>query len=141
MFQQIAPRIKVCPFSITWFLQEETPQAKSHSFDEAEFLIGAQLKKRAYIGQPFLDGIVTAGTAVRVWSQGPEAIAVYVPVAIFSGEKSPLYDSDMTDEQFHQFLNELASDVGYDLNQSRVEVRCNGEAWALQDSRRDNKAA
>jgi len=125
----IAPK-----FSVTVGLQEGYGlNAKQHSADEVVGFIEAHLKKCAAESRPFLTGMVVTGQVVYAWSEGPgKAGSGHEPAAVFSGEKSPLYNSEMSEEDAEKFLNGLASELGSVLGQTRVYVVYNSNMWILQ---------
>lgn len=125
----IAPR-----FAITCGLQEGYGQnAKLHTVDEVVGLVLDYLKDCAASGKSYLTGSVTTGTVVYAWPEGEgKAGGGHEPQATYSGEKNPLYNSSVTDEQVTEFLNGLASVLGTALGQVRIYVTYNGDMWILQ---------
>jgi hypothetical protein len=121
-------------FAITCGLQEGYgPDAKSHLANEVVSLVEAHLKECAASGRPYLTGSVTTGTVVYAWPEGEgKAGGGHEPQATYGGEKNPLYNSSVTDEQVAEFLNGLASVLGSALGQTRVYVAYNGDMWILQ---------
>ncbi len=121
-------------FDITCGLQEGYgPNAKLHSADEVVSLVEAYLKECAASGRPYLTGSVTAGAVVYAWPEGEgKAGGGHEPQATYGGEKNPLYNASVTDEQVTGFLNGLASVLGAALGQTRVYVAYNGDMWILQ---------
>ena len=121
-------------FAITCGLQEGYgPTAELHAVDEVVNLVEAYLKECAASGRPFLTGSVTTGHVVYAWSEGEgKSGGGHEPQATFSGDKNPLYNSSVTDEQVAEFLNGLASCLGAALGQTRVYVAYNGDLWILQ---------
>ena len=91
------------------------------------------MKECAASGRPYLTGSVTTGTVVYAWPEGEgKAGGGHEPQATYGGEKNPLYNSSVTDEQVAEFLNGLASVLGSALGQTRVYVAYNGDMWILQ---------
>jgi hypothetical protein len=110
------------------------PNAKLHTADEVVKLVEAHLKKCAASGLlPYLTGSVTTGEVVYAWPEGDgKAGSGHESQATYGGEKNPLYNSSLTDEQIVQFLSELASELGEALGQTRVYVAYNGGMRILQ---------
>ncbi len=125
----IAPR-----FAITVGLQEGYgPNAKLHTSDEVIGLVLEYLKGCAATGKPYLTGSVTTGTVVYAWPEGGgKAGGGYEQQVTYSGEKNPLYNVAMTNEEVTNFLNGLASTLGSALGQTRVYVAYDGDMWILQ---------
>ncbi len=121
-------------FSITCGLQEGYgPDVKSHKADEVVSLVEAYLEECAASGRPYLTGSVTTGTVVYAWPEGEgKSGSRHEPQATYGGEKNPLYNSSVTDEQVAEFLNGLASVLGAALGQTRMYVAFNGDMWILQ---------
>ncbi len=121
-------------FAITCGLQEGYgPDAKLHTADEVVSLVETHLKECAASGRPYLTGFVTTGTIVYAWPGGEgKAGGGHEPQATYGGEKNPLYNSSVTDEQVAEFLNGLASVLGAALGQTRVYVAYDGDMWILQ---------
>ncbi len=121
-------------FAITCGLAEGYgPETKTHSGEEAvEVILGWQ-KHNAAAGQAFLTGTVSTGEVVYAWQ---ESLGVagggHEPAAIFSGEVSPLYNADTTDENVEFMLEELAGRLGNALGQTRVYVAYGDKIWILQ---------
>ncbi len=120
-------------FAITCGLQEGYgSDAKTHAVDEVVHIVEAYLKACACDGGTFLTGSVTTGTVVYAWPEGESAGGDHEPQATYSGEKNPLYNSTMSDEDVNEFLNGLASVLGLALGQTRVYVAYKGDMWILQ---------
>lgn len=121
-------------FAITCGLQEGYgPDAKLHTTDEVVNLVEAHLKECAASNKIYLTGSITTGTIVYAWPEGEgKSGGGHEPQVTYSGEKNPLYNSSVTDEQVAEFLNGLASVLGAALGQIRVYVAYNGDMWILQ---------
>lgn len=122
-------------FSVTFGLKEGYGEfAKTHAVSEVVELIEAHLKKCAANSKPYLTGIVSTGELVYAWPEGEgKAGSAHESSVIYSGNKSPLYNSNFSDEDIETFLNALASEVGEALGQTRVYVAYNGVLWILED--------
>ena len=125
----IAPR-----FSITCGLQEGYgSDAKLHTVDEVIELVLKHLKDCAASGKPYLTGSVTTGEVVYAWPEGEgKAGGGHEPQATYSGEKNPLYNEAMTDEEVINFLSCLAEVFGSALGQTRVYIIYDGDMWIIQ---------
>ena len=121
-------------FQITVGLAEGYgPTAKTHAPAEVVELVLGHLKTRAADGRPYLTGTVSAGEVVYAWPEGPgKSGGGREPNATYSGEVSPLYNKDLGDEQVVEILNDLASELGSALGQTRVYVAFGHETWVLQ---------
>ncbi len=121
-------------FAITVGLQEcYGDDATVHTVEEVVPFIENHLKAAAAAGRQFLTGSVTAGTVVYAWPEGPgNAGGGNEPQAAFVGEVSPLYNADLSDEEVEVILNDLASELGSALGQTRVYVAYRDELWILQ---------
>jgi len=86
------------------------------------------MHRRAEAKQPFLTGTVTKGDVVYAWPGG----SGNEPVAQFSGEVSPLYNSTLTNAEAKVLLDELAAELGTALEQVRVYVAYCDETWIIQ---------
>lgn len=88
---------------------------------------------RAASGKPFLTGTVTPGEVVYAWPEGDgKAGGGSEPNAVFQGEVTPLYGSNIADEEVEAMLYDLAAYFGEKLGQTRVYVRYRGEVWIIQ---------
>jgi hypothetical protein len=121
-------------FSIICGLREGYGEGKKlHSQDEAVEIALVWMKEKAATGKPFLTGTFSSGQVVYAWPEGEgKAGGGTEPVAVFSGEVSPLYNAGMTDPEVVQLLNELAGRLGNALGQTRVYVAYRDEIWILQ---------
>jgi len=121
-------------FVITFGLQEGYgDEACLHTADEVVALIERHLKDKAAAGQQYLTGTVTEGQVVYAWPEGPgKAGGGHEPQAAYTGEVSSLYNGDLTDAEVEVILNDLASEVGSALGQTRVYVAYQGDIWILQ---------
>ena len=127
---------EVRAFALTVGLQEGYGDGENvivHSVEEAVTLLESYLKQKAAKGEPFLTGIVSEGTVVYAWPEGPgKSGSGHEPQIVFSGEVTPLYLSDLSDGEVEEFLNGLASFLGEKLNQTRVYVKYRSETWIIQ---------
>lgn len=120
-------------FAITVGLAEGYGPTATHSTDEVVELILGHLKAKAAEGRSYLTGTVSAGQVVYAWPEGPgKSGGGREPNATYSGEVSPLYNKDLGDEQVAEILNDLASELGSALGQTRVYVAFGHETWVLQ---------
>ncbi len=121
-------------FVVTFGLQEGYgDKARLHTVDEVVALIERHLKKRAAAGEPYLTGTVTEGQVVYAWPEDDGKVGVgHEPQATYAGEVSPLYNADLSDEEVEVILNDLASEIGVALGQTRVYVAYRGDIWILQ---------
>lgn len=121
-------------FKITIGLSEGYgSSAKTHSADEVISLIENYLKKKAANQEPFLTGSIATGTVVYAWPEGKgQAGGGHEPNIIYSGEVSPLYNKDLSDESVGKILNDIAGHIGGQLGQTRVYVAFRNETWVLQ---------
>ena len=109
------------------------PEAKIHTADEAVSLVENHLKAKAAQGLSYLTGSVTTGTVVYAWPEGPgKSGGGHEPQATYSGEVSPLYNAELTDEEVEEILNDLASELGSAFGQTRIYVAYRDEIWILQ---------
>jgi len=127
-------RGKAPAFTVTFGLQEGYgDSSKIHTVDEVVTLIESFLKKCAAAGRSFLTGSVTAGTVVYAWPEGEgKAGGGHEPQASFIGNQNPLYNSNMSQAEIEDFLNDLAAEVGVALGQTRVYISFAGDLWILQ---------
>lgn len=127
-------RGKAPVFSVTFGLQEGYgDNAKTHTVEEVISLVENFLKARAATGRPFLTGLITTGTVVYAWPEGQgKAGSGHESQASFTGNQNPLYNANMSQVEVESFLNDLASEVGTALGQTRVYVSFDGELWILQ---------
>lgn len=120
-------------FCVGFGLQEGYGNARLHSKDEVVDLIESHLKMRAAGGQSYLTGTVTEGQVVYAWPEGPgQAGGGNESQALYSGEVSPLYNAGLSDEEAEVILNDLASEIGSALGQTRVYIAYRDETWILQ---------
>jgi len=121
-------------FTVTFGLQEGYGDAaRLHTVDEVVTLIESHLKDKAAAGQQYLTGTVTKGQVVYAWpEEGGKAGGGHEAQAAYSGEVSPLYNADLSDEEVEVILNDLASEIGAALGQTRVYVAYRGDIWILQ---------
>lgn len=107
-----------------------------HSVEQAIKVVQDWMKSRAAACHPFLTGMVSPGQEVYAWPKGPGAAgAASEPIIRFSGEVSILYNSELTDEEVGQLLDEVAGRLGATLGQTQVYVAYRDQAWVLQDER------
>jgi hypothetical protein len=125
---------KAPSFAITVGLREGyESSSKTHTIGRVIFLMESFLKSCAAERRPFLTGVVTTGEVVYAWPlETGGALSSHEPVAIFSGEKNPLYNSAMSDHQAVEWLLNLASHLGEELGQTRVYVVYDGHMRILQ---------
>jgi hypothetical protein len=124
---EAAPR-----FTVTVGLQEGYgDNGRIHEPGEAAALIADFLKGKAVAGEPFLTGSVSANHVVYAWG-GDEPGCGSEPQIEYSGNKNPLYNSQMSDEDIWEFLDELAAHLGAALGQTRVYVEYDGALEVLQ---------
>lgn len=122
-------------FAVTIGLREGYgPTAVTHTLKEVVQTVLEHLKARASGGQSYLTGTVTSGEVVYAWPEGEgKAGGGHEPVAVYSGEVSPLYNTSTTDEEAKQILTDLASTVGSAMGQTRVYVAYRDEMFVLQE--------
>ncbi len=127
-------RGKAPVFAVTFGLQEGYgDSSKTHTAEEVVELIEAFLKKCAAAGRSFLTGSVTTGAVVYAWPEGQgKAGSGHESQASFTGNQNPIYNANMSQVEVESFLNDLASEVGTALGQTRVYVSFNNELWILQ---------
>jgi hypothetical protein len=120
-------------FSITVGLREGYgPSAEVHDVGEVVVRVEKYLRDCSLVSRSFLTGLVTAGTVVYAWP-GLKGGSANEPVAVYSGEVNPLYNSSMCREDIEKFLNGLAEVLGVYLKQTRVYVAFDGDMWILQE--------
>lgn len=129
-----APSILRRSFSITCGLQEGYgPSGKLHTVEEGIQAAMAWMKSKAAASKSFLTGTFGTGEVVYAWSEGPgKAGGGHEPVLEFHGEVSPIYSADLTDEEAKNLLQELASELGSAMSQTRVYLSYREEAWIIQ---------
>lgn len=109
------------------------PKGKVHDEFEVVEAAFAWMKARAAEGKPYLTGTVSVGTVVYAWPDGPGKAGGGSKSSVeFSGEVSPLYNTDLSDGEVVELLNELASILGVELGQNRIYVAYCDEVWILQ---------
>ena len=121
-------------FSVAFGLQEGYAQgARVHSFEEATMALKEWMVRRAASGKDFLTGTLSAGEVVYAWPDGPgKAGSGSEPCAVFAGEVSVLYAAHLSDQVAEEILDDLASEVGRALGQTRVYVSYLDMTWVLQ---------
>ncbi|MDD5760832.1 MAG: hypothetical protein PHF45_02180 [Candidatus Pacebacteria bacterium] len=121
-------------FSITVSLQEGYGESGVvHPIEEAIKSSMEWMKARASQGLPFITGTFVLGQVVYAWPEGyGKAGGGSEPEIIFQGEISPLYLGNLSDEEAKLLLNNLASELGVALGQTRVYVSYRDETWVLQ---------
>jgi len=121
-------------FAVTVGLAEGYgPTAKTHTLEEVVSLVETYLKNKAASGESYLTGTITTGAVVYAWPEGPgKAGSGHEPNAIYSGEVSSLYNKDLGDDKVAEILNDLASELGSALGQTRIYVVYRDETWVLQ---------
>jgi hypothetical protein len=101
--------------------------------EEAILALKEWMVRRAASGVDFLTGTVSAGQVVYAWPEGPgKAGSGDEPCAVFAGEVSVLYGTHLTEQAVEEILDDLASEVGRALGQTRVYVSYRDMAWVLQ---------
>ena len=105
----------------------------THTVAEVVKIIERYLRECGVAGRPYLTGSVTTGMAVyaRV-GDGGMASSGHEPEVVYSGEKNPLYNPSMTDEQVSEFLFGLGSFLGAALGQTKVHLAYKDYKWGLQ---------
>ncbi len=122
-------------FSITLRLKEGYEDLGSiHTTRAVSDAAKSWMQERAARRQPFLSGILQEGDILYAHpiARPPYGSAGEEPVVEFKGLVSPLYNSDLTDEEVMALLNELASLLGNVAGQTRVYVTFQDSCWVLQ---------
>ena len=116
-------------FSINGGLQEGYgPTGKVHDLSEVVATHHAWQKANGLI----LGGLVSANTVTYGWPQNGEIHSASEPGWKFEGGKNVLYEMDVSDEQFLDRLQSLASALAEALGQTRVYMHYAGEDFILQ---------
>ena len=89
------------------------------------------MRERAAGGAPFLSGMFTRGEVLYADSGG-DAASHREPVAIFTGEVLPQYAGDLDDGTVRELLDELATEMGRNLEQEEVHIAYRDRTWTLK---------
>lgn len=107
--------------------------SRNFTMDDAKASIHGWMQSRIEAGLPFLTGHLMAGQVVYAWPNGDGTSGKGdEPGGLFVGEVSVLYDADATDEEVVARLDELATAIGADLEQTRVYVAYGDKTWVLE---------
>ncbi len=102
-----------------------------YDLEEAVGTAHQWMRERAARGEPFLSGMFTPGEVLYADSAG-EAASHREPVAIFAGEILPQYARDIDDRTVGQLLDELAVEMGRNLEQEEVHIAYGDRTWTLK---------
>lgn len=122
------------PFCLTFGLQQGYG-GEQHPLEDLREAILAWMRRRGDAGLPYVTGVLAPCQALYAWKpEGAPAQSRAENSAQFSGEVSPLFLADLTDEEVKNMLCDLGASAGSVLGQHRVYVAYLDQAWVLQQS-------
>ena len=103
-----------------------------YDMEEAEKIILDWLSEQQATGRPYIPGKLDYNTMLYT-HHGKKSIE---PVAIYKGELSPLYNSELPDALAIKALIELATLLAEKLRQTRIYLTYRDKIFILEDSAR-----
>jgi len=134
MYKLVSSSSCVRSFSILLGLAEGYgSEGKIHDEFKVVEVALAWMKDRAADGKPYLTGMVSKGTVVYAWPDGPGKVGGGFESSVeFRGEVSPLYNANLSNGEVIVLLFELARILGAALGQNRIYIVYCDKMWILQ---------
>ena len=101
--------------------------------EKARAVIAEWILQYVRVGEPFLAGIITEGTAIHAAMTGRGAQVRKETVIRFGGVVPPQYEDTLTEERIRELLNDLASILGEAFQQRHVYVDYLDTSWVLEN--------
>jgi hypothetical protein len=119
-------------FKITFGLIPGYGDDPKYSIERARYVIQDWMKDRIARNLDFLNGVLTRGEFLYAYVKKDGLIVgVAEPGGVFAGEVNILYDSRASDEDIEERLDDLATHLGRQLEQTRVYVTYRDKMWVL----------
>jgi hypothetical protein len=119
-------------FKITFGLIPGYGDDPKYSVEHARYVIQDWMKGRIERNLNFLTGVLTRGEILYAYVKKDGFIArIAEPGGVFAGEVNVLYDSRASDEDIEERLDDLATYLGRQMEQTRVYVTYRDKMWVL----------
>ena len=127
-------------FQINIGLREGYDSKVVHNEDKVIDLIGRWMfMKMTESSRCLTGGVLLSGPMIYAWNSSPTGVKVNIEDTIlFVGEVNPLYSADLHDSEVISLLEDLASFLGEELNQTRMYIMYMDQIIILQNDNIDH---